>query len=182
MSANDIGHNYAMAFIESLKTPEDIRKAGSDLHIFSALLEQLPALARVLQHPGTPLARRQEILDEALLPMDVHPVSRRLFHLIVEKDRVQSVKQIDTAFAELRDARLNVTSAEVVTAVPLDDRGRSEWEHALGRLTGKKVSVSYRTDDALLGGALAKVGSVVYDGSLRNELERMRGLLLKERG
>ena len=182
MSANDIGHNYATAFMQSLRTADDVQKAGQDLHTFCALLDELPSLARVLHHPGMPLERRQSILEEALARLDPHPVSRKFFHLIVEKDRVQSVRQIDAAFAELRDARLNVTSAEVVTAVPLDGAVRAEWETALSRLTGKRVSVTYHTDGKLLGGALTRVGSVVYDGSLRKQLERIRGLLLKEQG
>ena len=182
MSASDIGHNYAVAFIDSLRTPEDVGRGGQDLDTFIALLDELPALARVLEHPGMPMERRQAILDEALARMDAHPVSKRLFHLVVEKGRVPNMKQIAASFAELRDARLNITSAEVITAVPVDGAGRAEWETSLARLTGKKVSVSYRTDSGLLGGAMTKVGSVVYDGSVRKQLEIMRGLLLRERG
>ena len=182
MSSNDIGHNYAAAFIDCLATPDDVMRAGNDLETFVELLVELPALSRVLEHPGMPLPRRLSILDEALAKIDPHPVSRRLLHLVVEKGRVQSVHQISASFAELRDARLNVTRAEVATAVPLDAAGRAEWEAALARLTGKKVNVEYRTDGSLIGGAVSKVGSVVYDGSVRKQLDKIRVLLLKEQG
>ncbi|HZI93802.1 MAG TPA: ATP synthase F1 subunit delta [Patescibacteria group bacterium] len=182
MSANDIGVNYATAFIDSLKTAEDLQKAGDDLETFSGLLEQLPALTRVLENPGMPLERRKGILEEVLSKLNPHPVSNRLFRLIIEKGRVRQVKDIAEAFAELKAARVNVATAEVVTATPLDNAGRAAWEKSLARLTGKKVTITYKTDSDLIGGALTRVGSTVYDGSVKRQVERIRGILLSERG
>src|SRR5262249_43689261 len=136
----------------------------------------------VLEHPGMPLARRLEILDEVLAQIEAHPASKRLLHLVVEKGRVRHVKEIAARFAEMRDARLNVASAEVVTAVPVEKTGRARWEGILARLTGKKVTISYRTDRGLIGGAMARVGSTVYDGSVKRKLERIRSALLSEQG
>ena len=130
VSANDIGVNYATAFIDSLKTAEDIQKGGDDLDTFSALLDELPALTRVLEHPGMPLARRRAILDEVLSKLNPHPVSNRLFRLIIEKGRVRQVKQIAEAFSELRASRLNVATAEVVhPGAPFN--GQGALEHAI---------------------------------------------------
>jgi len=180
--ASDVGANYATAFIDSLKTIEELQKGSRDLETFGALLEELPSLARVLEHPGIPLERRKRILDEALEQMDVHPVSKRLLHLVVEKGRVRHIREIAAASARLRDARLNLSSAEVVTAIPLDAAGRTEWEATLARLIGRKVRVTYRTDRGLVGGALTRVGSTVYDGTIKRQLERIRGVLLGEGG
>jgi len=179
VSANDIGVNYATAFIDSLKTAEEIQKGGDDLETFSRLLDELPSLTRVLEHPGMPLERRRTILEEVLSKINPHPVSNKLFRLIVEKGRVREVKAIAEAFSELRAARLNVAAAEVVTATPLDGAGRAEWEKTLARLTGKKVTITYSTDGDLIGGALTRVGSTVYDGSVRRQVERIRGILLR---
>lgn len=180
MSAKDIGANYAGAFIESLRTPEDVQRGSQDLETFSALLVELPSLVRVLEHPGLALARREEILDVVLDKIDAHPISRSLLHLIVEKGRLGHIKSIATEFAKLRDERLKVASAEVVTATPLDRASRVRWEKLLARLTGKEVRVTYRTDGNLLGGAVTRIDSTVYDGSVRKQLARIRGVLLGE--
>lgn len=180
VSSSDIGPNYATALIDSLKSGEDIEAVGRDLEIFAGLLKELPALARLLSHPGLDLDRRGAILDEALSKMDPHPTTRRFLHLILEKGRVPAFGSIHSIFSRLRDARLNVATAEVVTAIPVNGAARTRWGEALSRLTGKKVRVSYRTDSALLGGALTRVGSVVYDGSLKKQLSRIRGILLGE--
>ena len=180
MSANDIGHNYATALIDSLKSAKDVEEAERDLETFSGLLKELPALGRLLGHPGLELDRRRAILDEVLAKMDPHPVTRRFLHLVVEKGRVPAFASIHARFSQLRDARLNEATAEVVTATPVNGAARTEWEETLSRLTGKKIRITYRTDSALLGGALTRVGSVVYDGSLRKQLTRIRGILLGE--
>ena len=180
MAPGEIGLNYATALIDSVKSADDLRRVGSDLEVFRALLDELPALSSVLDHPGWPPERRQKILDEVLARLDPHPVTRKFLSVVVEKGRVREFAEIEEGFRRLRDSRENVAEAEVVTAVPLDESARSEWEETLGHLTGKKVRVSYRTDGTLLGGALTRVGSVVYDGSIRKQLERIRGVLLEE--
>ena len=178
MSANDIGFNYASAFIDALSTDDEIRTAAGDLAAFEMLAEQLPALARVLDHPGQPMERREKLLDDVLGRIGVHDKTRRLMHLVVRNGRVRQLRSIRAAFNQLRDTRLNVESAEVVTVKPLNEAEQHEWERALARLAGKKVRVTWRTDSALVGGALTKIGSVVYDGSLRKQLQRIRGVLL----
>ena len=178
MSGNDIAVNYASAFIDALKSPEELQTGGRDLASFDSLLDQVPGLARVLDHPGLALDKRAALLDDALTRLGADPKSRRLFHLIVEKGRLRNIKAILAAFSKLRDERLNVESAEVVTAIPLGAAEKTEWEATLVRLTGRKMRVNYKTDAGLLGGALTRIGSVVYDGSLRKQLTRIRGVLI----
>ena len=182
MAINDIGGNYAAAFIESMKTAEEIDRGSQDLASFIGVLDELPALARVLDNPGMSLERRQAILDEVAGLIDAQTSTKRLLHLIVEKGRVPQLKEIAARFAELRESRLGEAGAEVVTAVALDGGSRAEWERALSRLSGRKVTITYRTDAALIGGALARVGSTVYDGSIQGQLASIRGILLREHG
>jgi len=180
VASSELGTNYATALLDCLSSSGDVDRALGDLELFASLLSKLPALGRVLDHPGIAIEKRRGALDETLGKMDAHPTVRRFLHLVVDKGRVKELPSMVEAFRKLRDARRNVTTAEVVTAVPIDEAARARWEKALGRVTGKQVSVSYRTDDALLGGAVARVGSVVYDGSVRKQLARIRGILLGE--
>ena len=72
MAVNEIGINYATALIETLDSDAAIDQVAQDLENFQALIEELPALARVLDHPGMPLDRRTRILGEALDKMSPH--------------------------------------------------------------------------------------------------------------
>ncbi len=178
MAIDDIGLNYATALIESLKSDQDVERATGDLEAFASILEQLPDLGLLLDHPGLEIERRRAILEDALSKLRVHPVMARFLDLVLQNSRMREIPAIRASFARLRDARLNVTSAEVITALPIDETARKIWDDKLARLTGKKVKVNYRTDEAIIGGAVTRVGSVVYDGSLRKQLERIRGALL----
>lgn len=180
MAGSDIGLNYASAFIETLKGPEAIDGAARDLESLAAVMKKLPALTRVLGHPGMELTRRRTILAEVLDKIDPQPATRRFLQIVLEKGRIAQTAAIAVAFAAMRDARLNQASGEVVTVVPIDAKEQEEWKCALARLSGRTVRVSFRTDSALLGGALARVGSVVYDGSLKKQLEKIRGVLRGE--
>ena len=178
MSINDIGFNYASAFIEALAGDDEVGAAAADLAGFEAVVDQLPALARVLDHPGQPLERRKALLDDLLNRLGAHQKTRRLMHLVVQNGRMREFRSIRAAFNQLRDARLNVESAEVVTVKPLNAEERAQWEKSLSRLAGRNVRVVYKTDKTLIGGALTRIGSTVYDGSLRKQLQRIRGVLL----
>ena len=178
MAADDIGLNYATALIDSLKTPAEIQKAGDDLALFCGLLSELPALSRILENPGLPIGKRLSILDEALAAVEPLAASRRFLHIVVRNKRVGQLKSIQARFGGLRDARLGLVAAEIVSAVAVDSKTRSDWENAVFRLTGKKLRVNHRADASLMGGGVTRVGSVVYDGSIRKQLERIRGILL----
>ncbi|HKY31529.1 MAG TPA: ATP synthase F1 subunit delta [Candidatus Polarisedimenticolia bacterium] len=178
MADVDIATSYATALAEALTSPDDLAKVGADLEQMTALVRELPSMIRVLDHPGQPIAKRRGLLDMVLSRIGAHPTTARFLHLVLDKGRMPVLPDMVAKFQELRDERLNVASAEVVTAAPIDAGLRAEWEQVLARLTGREVRVSFRTDKALIGGAVTKVGSVVYDGSLRKQLSRIRRVLL----
>ena len=106
MSTNDIGFNYASAFIEALGTEEEIRAGAADLAGFEALADEVPALTRVLDHPGQPMERRKALLDDLLDRLGAHAKTRRLMHLIVQNGRMRELRAIRAAFNQLRDKRM----------------------------------------------------------------------------
>ena len=179
MADSDIATSYATALLEALKTPDDLQRAGKDLESVAAVLAEVPETSRFLDNPGQPMARRLEFLDGLLDRLNAHDATRRFFHLVLEKGRVRELPEIIARFQQMRDEQLNLATAEVTTAVPLEAKTRAEWERKLEKMTGRQVRVTYKTDSGLLGGALTRVGSVVYDGSLRTQLSRFRERLVK---
>jgi F-type H+-transporting ATPase subunit delta len=88
--------------------------------------------------------------------------------------------QVASWFVRLKDRKTGATAAEVTTVAPVPERERPSWSAALGRMAGTPVRVEFRTDPTLIGGAVARVGSVLYDGSVRGSLEKIRQSLLGE--
>lgn len=180
VSGYEVGLSYATALIDSLESADDIQHARRDLETFRDLLAKLAALGRVLEYPGFTIEKRAKILEEVLAKLKPHPVTRRFLNVVLTKERIGDLGAMIDAFHRLADARQKIARAEVVTAVPLDKVSRAAMEKALAARTGGDVQVTYRTDPALLGGVRTRIGSTVYDGSLRKQLERIRGVLLHE--
>jgi F-type H+-transporting ATPase subunit delta len=102
---------------------------------------------------------------------------RRLVSMLAERDRLGELSDVVAAFGEQLMESRRVLRAEIVTAVPLSDASRSALTEALGRASGKSVTIDASVDPSIIGGVIAKVGSFVYDASLTRQLERMRDAL-----
>jgi F-type H+-transporting ATPase subunit delta len=179
VTESDIALNYATAFIETLKSAEDIQKAGDDLDTFASVLRDLRALPRVLEHPGLSLERRHEILDEVLKKLAPHPMSKKFLRLVVDKGRLSAMSEIARTFSQLRDQKLGTAQAEVISAKPIPKSHHAEWEQAVAEKAGREVRLKFSTDPDLLGGAVVRIGDVVYDGSIRKQIARIRRALLQ---
>jgi F-type H+-transporting ATPase subunit delta len=94
--------------------------------------------------------------------------------VVIDHRRIHELPAILEAFDNLLDERLGFVRADVTSATPLDDPQRMELEAELSRLAGKKAKLTFTIDPALIGGVVARVGSVLYDGSVRGHLERLR--------
>lgn len=179
MSAST-ARRYAHAIFGVLSRPEDIERVERDLGSFRHLLAQVPALGRTLLHPGVPEDRRRSILDGIMGHLDAHPASRGAILLLIEDRKLRLLGPVLEALTKLREEKLNVASAKVTTATPLRNGDRPAWEAALTRVAGKPVRITFSTDPELIGGAIARIGSVLYDGSVRGSLQKIRLSLLGE--
>jgi F-type H+-transporting ATPase subunit delta len=178
VTESDIALNYATAFIETLKSADDIQRAGDDLDTFAALLRELSALPRVLGHPGLSLERRNEILDEVLKKLKPLPMSRKFLKLVVDKGRLPAMTEIAQAFSQLRDQKLRTTTAEVITPAALPRSEHPAWEKAVAQKAGGDVRLKFSIDPNLIGGAVVKIGDMVYDGSISKQITKIRKVLL----
>jgi F-type H+-transporting ATPase subunit delta len=100
--------------------------------------------------------------------------------LIVRHRRTEMLSEIQVAFRQELNARLGIAEAEVTSAQSLNDQQKNELTRALEKRTGKKIEARFREDKNLLGGAVVRVGSTVYDGSVREQLARLRQQLEAE--
>lgn len=171
---------YAQALLATLKTDEDLDAAASDLAAVRALLAGLPAMERLLAGPGVPASRKRALLEEALGRLGAGPAAAALLAILVEDRRLRLLPEVAAWFERLKDRRQGVTPVEITTPAPVREAERPRWAAALGAAAGGRVRIEFRTDPALIGGAVARVGSVLYDGSVRGSLDRIRRSLLGE--
>lgn len=150
----------------------------AELETFHSLLEENAELRILFSTPAISTSKKQAVLGELAPRLELTPLTRNFLNVVIQHDRMNLLGEITKAFRTLLDERLGVAVAEITTARPLDDAEKQELAEALRARTGRAVRIQYSLDPSLIGGVLARVGSTIYDGSVRGQLERLRAGLL----
>jgi F-type H+-transporting ATPase subunit delta len=169
---------YARALFDVALAEADPERVAGELDAFAALVQGHDELWRVLTRPGVPPARKRAVVAALLARGEpVTPALAKLLDLLAERDRVTLLPALVGAYRDRLLEHRRVVRAEVATAVPIDEDRRRALADGLARATGREVLVEWRVDPALIGGAVARIGSVVMDGSVARQLERAKAAL-----
>ena len=181
MTARAIARQYAHALFDVAEKSRQTERIGREMAEFASLIGSHEELSSVLTNPAIPRARKRAVM-EALVQAapDVSPEAARMLVLLADRDRIAHLAAIVAAFDERVREASRVTRAELTTPAPLDDGTRDRIVGALRQAVGRDVQITARVDPALVGGFTARVGSIVFDGSVRRHLERIRERLLTE--
>jgi F-type H+-transporting ATPase subunit delta len=170
-------NRYARALIDTL-FPANAEAGLRQLQSFGALLKDEPGARRLFENPATAGDRRKRLLKEIADALGFDKRVANFINILVERNRLEIFSEIITAYQNLLDERMGIVQAVVTAAKPLDERQRSELTRRLEKLTGKQVRMEVAVDPALIGGVIAQVGSTIYDGSVRQQLESIKGRLI----
>jgi F-type H+-transporting ATPase subunit delta len=169
---------YARALFDTvLAEGLDLQQTQKDIGEFARLVAGNDALQRVLTNPAIPVVRKRAVIEQLIARASLQPVVAKLLLMLAERDRLVILPDV----ADVFDARLmehqNVVRASIVTAVALPTDRVSALAAGLTRATGRNVLVDTQVDPAIIGGAVARIGGTVYDGSITRQLERIRETL-----
>jgi F-type H+-transporting ATPase subunit delta len=179
MTRKTAGTRYARALFDVALKEADVQQAGRDLAAFAQLVAGNEMLARVLTNPAIPAAQKHAIVDQLLKRAGtVTPAVAKLLLLLAARDRLVLLPDVAAAYENRLMEHAMVVRAEVVTAIPLPADRVSALQQGLAQATGRKVQLDTRVDPAIIGGAIAKIGSTVYDGSVARQLEKMKDTLV----
>jgi F-type H+-transporting ATPase subunit delta len=166
---------YARAFADVVTAHRlDVAKVTAELNSFVTMIEQTPELLNVWTNPSVPEDQRIKLLDAIVAREGVSKQTRNFIAVLIGHRRIASIADIARSFQTEMDERMGFAEAEITSARELGDDERSTLEAQVSQLTGKRVRAVYKRDAALIGGAVVRVGSTIYDGSVRGELERMK--------
>jgi F-type H+-transporting ATPase subunit delta len=166
---------YARALFDVALKDGDPERIERELSAFAGVVAANESLGRVLAHPAIPAGRKRAVVDELIGRAGaVAPPLARTLQLLADRDRLGLLPDLAEAYAERLMQHQQVLRAEVTTAVPLPDDQLAEIANGLSTATGRKVTMTTRIDPAIIGGAVARIGSTVYDGSVARQLERLK--------
>jgi F-type H+-transporting ATPase subunit delta len=150
----------------------------AQLRSFEAALQESPELQNALATPAVPASRKRAVVGRIAEVLQLSRISRNFLFVLVDHRRMTLLSEIIHSFELALDERMGFARAEVSSASELSEALRSALSEELGRLTGKRIRARYAVDASLIGGVVARIGSTVYDGSVRgqlNSLERRLG-------
>lgn len=180
MAAGSLSRRYARAIMELATDAKVTDKVGADLRNLAAAYKTEPALGDVLGNASFPRAKRRAIVDALLTRLGAQPLTKTFLSYLLDKERLAVVPDIAREVDAMIEEKAGRVHAEITSAAPLSAAQLTQLTATLEKLSGKKVVVAKKEDPDLLGGVVAKVGDVVYDGSLRTQLRVLRDQLAKQ--
>jgi F-type H+-transporting ATPase subunit delta len=182
MTSRAAASRYARALFDVLQQQANdaslIERAQTDLQGLADLVGRFPQLAATFGNPAIPAARKrgvvQALLDKAAI---TGPVAR-LVLLLADRDRLMLLPDVATTYRERVLDWKHVIRGEVTTAVPIASGTLRALEQRLTQATGRTVTLDAKVDPAIVGGAVTRLGSLVYDGSVTTQLEKLKETLI----
>lgn len=170
-----VASTYARAFADVVLSAHlDANRAVGGLREIARLLNESVDLQRVWENPAVPAEQKRNLLDAIVQREGIDKQVRNLIAVLIDHRRVPFLPRIVEQLEKELDARLGFAEAQISSARELGEAEKRALESQIEKATGKKVRSSYALDSSLLGGAVVRVGSTIYDGSVKGQLERIR--------
>ena len=181
MSLRTSANRYAKALFDvALAEKNDLAQVDRDLEAVVAMMHDSPDLARAAGRAGVTDAARTALEEAVADKMGLSAPVKKLLVLLANNRKLNLVPDLAASYHERLLNHQNIVRAEVTSAAPLSPEKTKALEESLSKVTGKKVDLSVSVDPDLLGGVVARIGSTVYDGSVKTQLERMRQQLVEK--
>jgi F-type H+-transporting ATPase subunit delta len=175
-----VARRYASALADVALEQIKADKVKADLSAFVEGFYESADLRNFLETPSVGPELKHKVIAKISDEMQLDPAVRNFVFLIVDHRRTELLREIQQAFGEEMNARLGIAEARITSAGVLSENEKSQITAVLERRTGKKIEAKFEEDKSLLGGAVVRVGSTVYDGSVREQLNRLRERLEAE--
>ena len=174
MIGSKVAKRYAKALFGLGQEDGQYEKYGHDLSEFVTFCEQNDEFRQVIANPIFPVDDRKKILDIVLEKSDFSGIVKSFLRLLLDKNRIGVIEAITVHYRVLTDEVSDIARAEITTARPLKAESLERLEKALEALTSKQIKSEVKEDRDLVGGIVVRIGDMVFDGSIKAQLEGLK--------
>jgi len=174
MSVQMVARRYASALADVALERGEAHEVQGELQAWADLLESNPNLQEVFRNPTIALDKKRALLNKLIERTKPRPTTTNFLKVLLQNQRVTEIAEINRRFTEILDQRAGMIAAVVTTARPVPANSQDSLRATLTELTQKKVRVDFEQDPELIGGLVTRIGSTVYDGSVRNQLQLIK--------
>ena len=170
---------YSRAFADVVASAKlDAAAIDRQLADFLATWDGSEELRELFANPAVPAPQKVAILDRLNAKIGLQREVRNLIAVLINNDRVAHIHEVVEGYRVEMQERRGIRQAEIVTARELSEQERGSLVEGVGKLAGAQVQATFKLDQGILGGTVVRIGSTVYDGSVRGRLERLREALI----
>ena len=173
MSVQTIARRYATALADVVIKQGEARAVHEELSEWESMTRSNSLLQEVFRNPTIPYDQKRNLLKELIARTKVRQTTANFLQVLLRNQRLTELSEVNKKFAQILDERSGVVSVEVTTARPVAEESKAALNKKLMDLTGKSVRLTFTTDEELISGMVTRIGSTVYDGSVRNQLHEL---------
>jgi F-type H+-transporting ATPase subunit delta len=178
MSIETVARRYATALADVVVKSKETESVKSELKQWEALIASNSDLENAFSNPVIPHLKKEKVLEGLLSKTKPSKTTANFLRVLLQNNRLTDLKEINERFALVLDERSGVVAAEITSSRELTESEKAELRTNLEKLTGKRVNADFNTDGDLIGGVVTRVGSTVYDSSVKTQLENLKAELI----
>ena len=178
MSLQTVARRYASALADVIIERGEERQVQEEVDQWAIIVDDHSQLREAFTNPTVAYDKKRHVLEELITRTRVRETTASFLRVLLKNQRIGELKEISVRLGHVLDERSGVVSAVVTTARPLPENLKENLQNTLAASTGQKVRLSFATDEAIIGGLIAQIGSTIFDGSVENQLERLAADLM----
>ena len=174
MSVQTVARRYATALADVVIQQGEAREVQDELRAWGAMLQANANLREVFANPTIALDQKRAVLNKLIEMAKPRATTGNFLKVLLQNQRLTELGEINRKFAQILDERAGMVAATVTTARAVPQDAQAKLHDTLTTLTGKKVRIDFATDPEIIGGLVTRIGSTVYDGSVRSQLQQIK--------
>lgn len=173
MSLQTVARRYAAALADVAIERGEERELQKEIDYWASMIESHPQLKEVFANPTIPSDQKWKVLEELISQTRVGETTASFLRVLLKNQRLSQLREVAERFGQMLDERGGVVAANVTTARPIPDELKQTLHDTLASSTGRTVRLSFATEEAIIGGLVARIGSTIFDGSVQSHLDRL---------
>lgn len=178
MSNETVARRYASALADVVIKTGETENVKNELKTWEEMTAANSDLLGAFRNPAIPHLSKEKVLESLLAKAQPSKTTANFLRILLRNSRLTDLREINEKFASVLEERSGVVSANITSARGLSDAEKAEFQTKLEKLTGKKVNLNFDIKEEIIGGVVTRIGSTVYDGSVKTQLENLKQQLI----
>jgi F-type H+-transporting ATPase subunit delta len=174
MSVETVARRYANALADVVTKTSDVDSVRNELKTWETMISANTDLQTAFGNPSISQVNKEKVLENLIQKTQPMKTTANFLRVLLRNGRLTEIREINEKFTSVLEERSGAVSAQITSARLLSEAEKSEMQANLSKLTGKNVSLNFATDETLIGGVVTRIGSTVYDGSVKTQLAELK--------